>query len=84
MVPCSFQVTGSANATFLEEVQKSAGPPTVFGQDLVINESAGNLRISNVAGCLGLLTNGAAANLAATLNIDVTGAASQTPINVKP
>lgn len=80
LVPCSFQVTGTANATFLERVQKPAG----FGQDLVINENAGNLRISSVSGCLGLLTNGAAANFGATYNVNVTGAVSQTPVNVMP
>lgn len=84
LAPCSFQVNGSADGVFLERVQKSAGPPAVFGQDLVINENSGNLTISNVSGCFGLLNSGATANFAATYNVNVTGAVSQTPVNVMP
>lgn len=81
LLPCSFQVTGSADGVFLEDVDKGSGNR---GQDLVINENSGNLVISNVVGCFGLLNNNDPADFAATFNVNVTGATSQTPVNVMP
>lgn len=57
---CRYTVTGQARASFNEATQQ-----------LVIGETGytGNLTISNVVGCLGLIQNGNAANFATTLNV---------------
>lgn len=52
---CNFTVTGRANSTFNEPAQT---PAKVFKQRLTVNETAGNLAISSVSGCIGLLANG--------------------------
>lgn len=80
---CSFDVVGTADAELREQVVKSAGPPPVYGQDLVINENSGNLRLDNVVGCFGLLADGDPANFSGTFNIHVTGASVPQPINVQ-
>lgn len=82
-VTCSFDVVGTADAELHEQVVKSAGPPPVYGQDLVINESSGNLRLANVVGCGGALADGDPANFSGTFNLHVTGASVPQPINVQ-
>lgn len=57
---CSFNVTGFARGSFNEATQQ-----------LVVSETGytGNLKLSNVSGCLGRLQNGNPANFATTLNV---------------
>lgn len=57
---CGFTVTGSARFSFNESTQQLAIDETGF---------TGNLRASNVRGCLGLVRNGQAMNL--TMNLQV-------------
>lgn len=65
LVPCSFLVVGSADAEYHERVLKAPG---VYADELVINENSGNLFITNISGCLGLIT-GSQFDLSGTFNI---------------
>ena len=57
---CRFTDTGSANGTFDEATQALAVTETGF---------SGNLKVSNVTGCLGQITAGQAANFTGTFNV---------------
>jgi hypothetical protein len=59
-IPCTFTVTGSADASFDEA-----------GQDLDVNETSGNLGISGVSGCLGLIANGNTADFVGGFDVTV-------------
>lgn len=77
---CSFDVTGTADAIFDEHKLKSAGPPAVYAQALEVNETSGNLVVSNVSGCLGAIANGDPADFIGEFNIT----SPDGLINVKP
>lgn len=57
---CRFTVTGKANGTFSESTQRLQVSETGF---------TGNLRVSNVVGCLGQVQNGQAANFTGTFDV---------------
>ncbi|MFI5430090.1 hypothetical protein [Aeromicrobium sp. UC242_57] len=66
---CEFDVTGSADMAFHERKLKSAGPPAVYAQALVVNETSGNLIVDNVVGCFGAITNGDEAHFQGEYNV---------------
>lgn len=74
---CQFNVTGSADAIFDEHKLKSPG---VYAQALEVNETSGNLIVSNVTGCLGAIANGDEADFIGEYNI----VSPDGLINVKP
>ena len=57
---CKFTVTGQANGTFDEATQTLQVSETGF---------TGNLKVSNVTGCLGQVTSGQNANFTGTFNV---------------
>lgn len=80
---CSFDLMGDAYAELHESVYRMPG---WWGQDLVIDESGGNLTVSNISGCLGVLAPNDPADFAVTFQLKTFNAANNvipgTPINV--
>lgn len=63
---CTFLLTGRMNVVFREP---AITPSKISKQELAVNETAGNLTISGVAGCVGAITNGNTASLVATYEV---------------
>lgn len=65
---CTFTVTGSANSTFNEN--------NGVGQNINVNETAGNLKLSNVSfGCFGTIANGDPADFVSNNPFVISGTA---------
>lgn len=72
LLPCSFRVIGSADASFDEDSKATPGT----GQDLQVNETSGNLVLTGVSGCFGLLADGDTADFVGAFNVSVPASSS--------
>lgn len=74
---CTFRISGAAGAVFRENPIAPLFPPT---QRLAVSENSGNLSISHVSGCLGLISTGNTTSFSANYDLATpTGYINVTP-----